>query len=420
LKQYPDDYAFELYDKLFRDIYENILTDEEKKLLFACALYRVGLHYSHLSRLEQLLPAQDAGAALIRRRLLTENADWLYLHDLAAEQACKLGSDKNRTHELHQVIASFFLDELRGQKSLMNANIRRALEALYHLEQGGQGERVVEIASTLFGRRPEETVQTLWRIEKRAMDQGLDDKVCIILEYLLKVSPDEHRAMRFLGECRRRIYGSTDSEALELFRRAIRICPDFPAYWSNFGHAAIDCGNEKILAEFLTEMAVAPGVVQNDDYVAGIWANAMGVAGRDGEAAKLREERIAAGSLSPAFYVDQAKWLLDKQNDDDANTALKLLELARQRNCSNDFTEAIYATTLVAVGRDEDAAKLRQEKIDAGSPNPAFYVDHAKWLMRKQGNSNAALDVLNLARRRGYEDDVTNMTRRQIEDQQHK
>lgn len=418
LKQYPDDYALALYDKLFRDLYENVLTDEEKTLLFACALYRDGLHYSHLPRLEQILPAQDAGVALIRRRLLTENADWLYLHDLAAEQARKLAPDENRTHALHQVIAGFLLDELRGQKALMDANIRRALEALYHLEQGGQGERVAEIAPTLFGRRPEETVQTLWRMEERSINQRLDDRVRIILEYLLKVSPDDHRAMRFLGECRRRLYGSTDSEALELFRRAIRVRSDFPGYWANFGHAAIDCGNEETLAEFLTEVAVAPDVVQNDDYVAAIWANALGVAGRDDEAAKLREEKIAAGSLSPAFYVDQAKWLLDKKNDDDANAALKVLEQAQQRNCANDFTEAIYATTLVAVGRDDEAAKLRQEKIDAGSLNPAFYTDHAKWLLNRQGDANAALKVLKLASRRGCADDVINMIRRQIEDHQ--
>lgn len=418
LKQYPDDYAQELYDKLFRDLYENVLTKEERALLFACSLYRNGLHYSHLPRLEQVLPVQDAGAALIRRRLLTEHSDWLYLHDLAAEQARKLTPDESRTQELHQVIANLWLDELRGQTVLMDANIRRALEALYHLEQSGQGERVAEIAPILFGRRPEETVQTLWRIEEQLFSQKRDDKVRVILEYLLKVNPDDHRAMRFLGECRRRLYGSKDKDALELFRRAVRVFSDFPSYWANFGHAAIDSEDEETLAEFLTELAAAPDVVQRYDYVAAVWANALGKAGRDDEAANLRTQKIAEGSLNPVFYADHAKWLLDKKND--ASAALTVLDQAQQRNCANDFTEAIYATALAKVGRDDEAAKLRQANIDAGSTNPAFYTDHAKWHWNQHGNPDAALQVLRLASQRGCADDVINLLRRQIEDKQNR
>ena len=238
LKQYPDDYAEELYDKLFRDLYENVLMEKERILLFACSLYRDGLHYSHLPRLERYLSAQDAGDALIRRSLLTENSDWLHLHDLAAEQARKLAPDEHDIITLHQVIASFWLEELQGKKTLIEANIRRALEALYHLEQGGQGERVVEIAPNLFGRRPEETVNTLWRIEKQLIHRKSDDKVRIVLEYLLQVSPDSHHAMRFLGECRRRLFGPRDLKALDLFRQTTRADPGFPRYWANYGHAA--------------------------------------------------------------------------------------------------------------------------------------------------------------------------------------
>ena len=347
LKQYPDDFAQELYDKLFRDLYENVLMEEERALLFGCSLYRDGLHYSHLPLLEQAVSAQDAGIALIRRRLLTENADWLYLHDLAAEQARKLSPDENRSRKLHQVIAGFWLDELRGQKALMEANIRRALAALYHLEQGGQGERVEEIAPTLFGRRPEETVKTLWRMEERLIAQKQDDKVRIVLEYLLKVSPNDHRAMRFLGECRRRLFGPKDQEALKLFRQATRIDPGFPQYWANYGHASIASEDKETLCEFLAEVKVAPESAR-DDHVVAIQSTALEAAGCDDEAAALRQEKIAAGSRHPAFYANHAKWLLDKK--DDANAALRVLDQARQQNCANNFTEAIYATALKAAG----------------------------------------------------------------------
>ncbi|WP_279212811.1 metallophosphoesterase [Delftia acidovorans] len=415
LKQYPEDYAQALYDKLFRDLYENVLTKTERTLLFACSLYRDGLHYSHLSRLEQALPAQDAGAALIRRRLLTESADWLYLHDLAAEQARTLTPDENRTHELHQVIASYWLDEVRGQTALMDANIRRALEALYHLEQGGQYERVAEIAPSLFGRRPDETVRTLWRMEERLIEQKQDDMVRIVLEFLLKVSPDDHRAMRFLGECRRRLYGLKDREALEMFRRATRVRADFPQYWANYGHAAIASDDKETLAQFLADVAATPDEVHND-YVIAVHATALNAAGRDDEAAKLRQARIDAGSLHPALYNDHAKWLHNKK--DDASTALKVLEQARPRIRANDFTEAIYATLLEANGRDDEAAKLRQARIDAESLNPVFYNDHALWLLDRKSDANTALKVIELARQRGCVDGATMSIREQIVRQQ--
>lgn len=399
LKQYPYDYAEELYNKLFRDLYENVLGEAERSLLFACSLYRDGIHYRHLPCLEEALNIQDAASALIRRRLLTESSDWFHLHDLVTEQARRLAPEEHRTQALHQVIGSLWLDELKGQKNLIEANIRRALEALYHLEQGGQGERVVEVAPILFGRRPEETVKALWRMNDRYFaSPRQDDKVRAILEYLLKVSPREHRAMRFLGECRRRLYGAKDQEALQLFRQSVHIDPNYPQYWANYGHAAIASDNSKILDIFLVELAGAPERAR-DDHVVAIQALALAAGGRDEEAATLRQRKISEGRCQPAFYADHAKWLLDKKDDLDA--ALQVLELAQQRGDADAFTDAIYASALEKAGRDDEAKDLRERKISEGSRDAAFYVDHAKWLLNKQSAADAALKVLKLARQRG-------------------
>lgn len=405
LKQYPEDYARELYDKLFRDLYENVLSEAERGLLFACTLYRNGLHYSHLPKLEQNLPALDASSGLIRRRLLTENSDWLYLHDLAAEQAQKLAPEDDRIQELHQVIANLWLEELQGQKALIDANIRRALEALYHLEQGGEGERVTAIAPILLGRFPEATLKALWRVEEQLIAQRQYEKVRSILEYILKISPSDHQAMRFLGECRRRLYGEKDEEALKLFKQATHLYPEFSSYWSNYGHAAIASDDNETLAEFLEEIATAPDRALNDEYVTAVRAGALVAANRDDEAVQLRQEKIDTGSLNPVFYNDHAKWLLDKNND--ANAAIKVLELTRERNCSNDITDAIFATALEMLGREDEAVQLRTIKIDAGSINPAFYSDHAKWLLYKKEDINAAINVLKLARERHCSNDIT-------------
>jgi hypothetical protein len=130
---------------------------------------------------------------------------------------------------------------------------------------------------------------------------------------------------------------------------------------------------------------------------------ALEAVGFDDEAANLRQEMIAAGSRNAALYADHAKWLLDKK--DDADAAFKVLELARHRGGPNDFIEAIYATVLEAVGRDDEAANLRQEKIAAGSRDSVFYADHAKWLLDKKSDADAALKVLKQWELRGDADE---------------
>jgi hypothetical protein len=407
LRHYADDYSTELYTKLFRDIYENILAPSERELLYACSLYRRGLHYSHLSRLESTLPSPSAGEVLIRRRLLTEDEEWFYLHDLAAEQAHKLAPSVARTLTLQQHIADFWLTDLKGQNMLLEPNIRRALEGLYHLEQAGEGHRVTEIAAELLGRRPDEAAALLWSIEEAFNRKNDSKRVCMVLEYLLQVVPTDTKAMRFLGEARRKLYGKTDARALMLFRDAVRYSPNYPHYWANYGHAAIACGAEA-LCSFLEDIANAPPSAINDQ-VATVYASALQATGSVEAASTLRQEKIAAGSNSPFFYADEAKWLLDEQHDPEG--ALAVLELAHKHGCADDVTEAIRSTALQATGHVEAASKLRQEKIAAGSRHAAFYNDEAKWLLDGQHNSKDALAVLELAHKHGAADDVTEAIR---------
>ncbi|MDQ1815524.1 SIR2 family protein [Massilia sp. CCM 9210] len=406
LRQYADDYALELYAKLFRDIYENVLAPPERALLYACSLYRSGLHYSHLARLETVMTSSAAGESLIRRRLLAEDAEWFYLHDLAAEQAHKLAPDAARTLDLQRHIASFWMSDLQGQNNLLEANIRRALEALYHLEQAGETWRITEIAAELLGRRPGEAASILWRMEKSLVAQGprQAERVCIVLDYLLKVAPDDGKAMRFLGEYRRKLYGKDDARALELFRTAAQIYPSFPPSWANFGHAAISCG-ERALQEFLAAIANAPAVAINEQ-VAVILAGALQAAGRPEEASALRRKHIADGSGDAAFYSDEAKWLLDQ---DDIAGAVALLEQARRKGCADDYTESMLASALQAAGRPEEALALRRKHIADGSGNSAFYSDEARWLL-DQHDTAGAIALLEQARIRGCANDYTEST----------
>ncbi|WP_185731929.1 hypothetical protein, partial [Burkholderia stagnalis] len=56
-------------------------------------------------------------------------------------------------------------------------------------------------------------------------------------------------------------------------------------------------------------------------------------------ASELRWERINAGNLNPAFYVDEANYQLEQLND--PKKALDLLDLIEQRGIANVFTQAL-------------------------------------------------------------------------------
>jgi len=417
LKQYPDDYAQALYDKLFRDLYEKVLTEAERGLLFACALYRDGLHYSHLPRLEKFIPAENAGAVLIRRRLLTESTDWLHLHDLAAEQAIKLVSDENRTLSLHQVIADLWLDELRGHTALMEANIRRALEALYHLEQGGQSERVAEIAAQLLGRRAEEAISVLWRMEKRCLKDGQWQKVRMLLEYILKVDPENHRAMRYLGESLKNDE-TTKSRALDLFDRACDFRPDFPQYWANLGNLSAEAGEiaSKRFLDRLDATIVRFPATENE-VVTFNRARCLDALGRRDEASDVRMQEIRKGTRHPQTFNGEIAYRRKHRKWD---VALELLAQAKSRGCYDGENEVLHAEILRDMGNEPEAQRIRKKLILEKSRESRVYAQEADYQL-SLGDCKEAISVLTQGRAlckkddyltailaRAYDDDPTN------------
>ncbi len=401
LSEFSTDYNEELYNKLFQDLYQNVLDEHERALLFICSLYRNGIHFSHFSHLESCT-AEFAFSGLLRRSLLIEHNDWFYLHDLASEQARKLSTNKEHTKTLHQLIAGLWFDQLQGQKIVVEANIRRAIEAIYHLEQGGQGERIVEIAPSLLGAQPEATYAALWRIEARLYASREYYKVISILEFLLKIFPNDHMAMRFLGECRKKVFGEKDQIALSLFRQAVSLDSGFPSYWNSYGHSAAATQDRDIITSFLNEVKDAPDRVLDDEHLLSIMGNALEAVERGDEAFTLRRDKILGGSRNPVIFSDQAKWLMS--NKGDAQGALDLLDIIRSTGEGNEYTEAIYATALEAIGEGEQASILRQERITVGTSNPAIYNDQAKWLLDTKADPHAALAVLSQAKRAGLED----------------
>ena len=140
-----------------------------------------------------------------------------------------------------------------------------------------------------------------------------------------------------------------------------------------------------------------------DDYTAAIRADVLQQSGQAPEAAALRMEKIRAGSRDAAFYNDEAK---ARQEAGDPAGALEILDLAEENGCADDYTAAIRADVLQQSGQAPEAAALRMEKIRAGSRHAAFYADEAK-ARQEAGDTEGALEILDLAETEGCADDYT-------------
>lgn len=415
LKQFPTEYAEELYEKLFREFYDKVLQPEERRLLFACSLYRNGLHYTHLPRLEAALPAVDAGQSLIRRRLLTEDAEWLYLHDLAADQAGKLAENAAGRQHGHKVIARLWLEDLKGQKHLIEANIRRALEAFYHLEQAGESERVFEIAPGLFGRRAEETVAALWRLEEMFRKAKQRAKVRATLEYLLRVDPNEHRAMRYLGELCLREDGPASKRAFDCFSKACELRSDIPDYWANLGTISSKLGGEKAQA-FIDRLDEVVRVYPSaENYVVTfIRTRCLDALGHHEAASAIRMNQIRGGSKHPQTFAVEIAF---RRRLKDWPVALDLIGLSQTREIYDLQLRELHADVLREMGDDDSASAIRKECIAEGTTSSHPYVTEATFLLDRD-KSPEAVAVLELARSRGLRDDYITSVLAKAYDQQ--
>jgi len=415
LKQFPGDYEEELYEKLFREFYTKVLQPAERRLLFACSLYRSGLHYTHLPRLEAELAVVDAGESLIRRRLLTEDAEWLYLHDLAADQAAKLAENATSRQGGHKLIAKLWLEDLKDQKHLIEANIRRALESFYHLEQAGEGERVFEIAPELFGRRAEETVAALWRLEEMFRKTKQREKVRVTLEYLLRVDPSAHKAMRFLGEHWMHEEGRTSKRALQYFSKACELRADFPEYWADFGTISAKLGGQhaELFLDQLDE-AVKKYPRAENHVVTFARTQCLEALGHDDAASAIRMSEIRGGTRHPQIFSAEVGF---RRRIKDWPVSSDLFARAIARGIYNVQMRELHADVLREMGDDDSASAIRKQCITEGTNNSRTFVTEATFLLNRD-RLPEAIAVLELALSRGLRDDYITSVLAKAYDQQ--
>jgi len=418
---------------LLNDLYHNVLNDSEQQMLAALSLYRTAIPHDHVDELEGLLKIPGAWDGLDRRCLLSPSDDHAnyYLHNFIAAwlRTRQLGyagdgedddagfedstslKEQQKGRDYHAAIASCWLKELKLQRRITNLNITRALEAFHHIVASGDPHSVRDIAVDLLHTNLE------WA--KKRMKNLCDDlfntkapnlNLLAALQFRAVLDPKDHQVQRFLGETYQKEEGKKSKNALDCFEKACELRRDFPPYWANLGNALIAKGRDGAI-DFLSRLELLeldhPEAI--NQHVRSIKAICLTMTNDPEEARILRMTQINAGTSNPAFYNDEAKV---RVANGDIVGALKMLNLAEERGFVNDYTKSIRANILQDT--DPEAARIiRMMQIDANSTNPTFYNNEAKARMA-DGNVVGALEMLNLAEKRGYTDDYTKSIRANV------
>ncbi len=423
LERHRSDFEQKIEDVLLGDLYGNVLNAEEQRLLQTLSLYRNSIPHDHAEVLERQLSIPGSWDGLDRRCLLTANDDHsqYYLHSLIsiwirtrmgyvgqedgdpAFESSTPERDQKHARGLHAVIATCWLDQLRGSRRATNLNIDRALEAFYHLTAAGEADRIQSIATDLLTgnkvwaiRRIENLYTYLYK-SKAPLAQ-----LRAALEYAEILEPDNDKVQRFLGECWRKAEGWKSPKALGYFEQACRLNPSFPPYWANLGKALLAQGRDganQFIDNFAALETETPAAI--NDYVRSVYFDCLHALGNSKLASKLRLERIDAGSNHPAFYVDEAKARLKAR---DPKGALEILDLAQKSSAVDHFTEVVRAEALQCSGKRDQASALRMAKIQAGTRHTTFYMEEAKSCL-EVNDPKGALKILDLAVKNGLADE---------------
>ncbi|MFT6924554.1 MAG: putative phosphodiesterase/putative Zn-dependent protease [Psychromonas sp.] len=403
-------YEQELEDFLLGDLYHNVLNAHEQKLFSCLALYRVPVPADHIETLEQAMDLDSAWDGLNSRCLLAVNHDesQYYLHGfiigwLRQNQDYTLEEESyndqkvglNVSQEVinrQRAISDCWVASVKGRKRVSIQNVNRTNEALFHLIAAGDYHGLNEVAVNMLGANAEFVFQQVFGLYQHLFKiKAASSKQCALLEFLIKLKPEEHYLYRFLGSNWRNQKGWKDNRVLDNFKKAIDLSPDKPYNWSNYGKACLNQNKaDQLIKELENYELSAPSPVGIDGFVLGLKADCMESIGDKEGAFEIRQEEIIAGASHPAIYNGQAKAYLEQ---DKPLLALEVLELAEKNNASDEYSLNIKSHILEQSDDINAAMALRQQQLDNGTKNSTFYNDQAQAYLI-QGNPTEALAVL--------------------------
>lgn len=417
---------------LLGELYNKVLTNNERGLLQALSLYRVGIPHDHADWLEEALHVEGAWHALERRCLLPVDADGqrFYLHGFISSWVCReqlhvtaldegeelvLPAADTLVAKLHLQVGRCWQRQLGNTRRISSVNIERANEACYHLLSAGATEEMGDWAEHLLYGQAGWSAEKLWQYDSSVRDShALLQARINVLQLLVRLHPREPKAWRFLGECQKKTLGMVCKQALDSFERALDLSPGNPHNLANLG-TALRARGKKGAEEFLVRLAEHreqyPEAI--NDYVLSIEADCLAATGHTEAASRQRNEQINAFAKNPAFYQDEANYQLSIKSN--PNEALRIINLAVRNQCSNSYTDALRGRVLEALGEGRVASDLRWDRINAGNLHAAFYTDEAKYQLEQLNDPEKALYLLDLMELRGIADVVLQIFRSKIE-----
>lgn len=414
---------------LLGELYHRVLTDGERGLLKALALYRVGIPHDHADWLEEALNSNGAWQTLERRCLLPTDAEGqrFYLHGFISSWICReqlqtsvqdeaeaqpLPMVGTTTAKLHLQVGRCWQRQLGKTRRLSSVNIERANEACHHLLIAGATQEMGDWVEHLLRGQAGWSSMELWQHDIQLRDNHAPLEAQInVLQLLVRLYPRDPKAWRFLGECQRKVLGPASSEALQSFECALELFPGSPHSLANLGKALRErgkAGAEEFLLRLIEHRTKHPEAI--DDFVLNIEAACLETTGQTEVASQQRLELIETGTKNSAIYCDEANYQLLVKGDPDE--ALRILNLAERDQCTDDHSDSILSRVLEALGKSLLASELRWKRINAGNLNPAFYVDEANYQLEQLNDPEKALELLDRMEPLGIANNFTNTLRR--------
>ncbi|MCP4700632.1 MAG: hypothetical protein GY862_27830 [Gammaproteobacteria bacterium] len=404
LLRHSDKLYKELEKNLFSDLYEQVFTPSQQHMLRLCALYRQDIPYQHEAVLNRRVGDDGAFDALVQRFMLSsdERQERYDLHSLFADltrQRIKPGSADYQGD--HAVIAEEWLRPVRGVVKGKLPHILAANEAAYHLLEAQEFERLRDLSHTLLGR---DTPAALEAWSDRLHEREDVENRRYVLELLVALEPDNHKARRFLGECIEKVEGHGADKALEHYLKAHELLPDYPKYLANIGRCLLarrEAGHFVTLVDGLNDYVRERAV---NAFVQDIYSRCLEGMGQGDKASQQRQQLIREGIRNAPIYNDEAVYLYKQKNYAEA---LAVLDKAERAGVMNEYLWAVKAGILQDSGQGEQASRLRRAQIEAGVRNPVFYNDEALYQWHQQNDPAVALAVLEQAEQAGCADDHT-------------
>lgn len=415
-------------ENLLSDLFENVLSEAERRLLLALSLYRDWVPHDHFAPLETNLATPGAWFGLERRCLLPsdDHQERYFLHGFVAgwlrqklgypadnsdrANTARVPATSQRAREFHGLIADCWLKQLEQAQHRSVLSIARAVEAFHHLVAADQPNRLHEIAPNLIAGRRDGALERLWVVcDALHTSRRPREELEVVLRVILDLDPSSHKALRFLGETLQGVRAPGDGEAIVCFRRALDLRSDFAPYLCNLG-VALKATGEAGAREFvkLVDAARRESPAAVNDQVVAVELQCLATLSPNSDVPSQRRlARIDAGSQHEAIYTDEAEWQL-RRRPPDAEEALRVLDLALHRGCHGEFAGVARARALEVLGRDEEAQGIRTDLIRKGSRSAAIYHAEAMSLLRRLRPDPArALEVLDIVDRLQCGDEYT-------------